>query len=137
MTKCMLKKRNKIVFITICSICAVFFLIFSTGRRVINGRNYDKERQRNFIRHITLEGVVSNVTNEYAIVKIDDISNNFLILPIEYIPAYHFEVSSKKTCLFLNRKRLKLYNIKKGNEVKKNKETDSIIIGRDNYSLFD
>lgn len=136
----MLKKRNKTIIITICSICVVcLFLmyIFSFGIGFQNGINNDKERQRNFMKDITLKGVVTNVTKEDVIIKIDDVSNSSIILPIEYIPAYEFEVSSKPTCFILNRKRLKLYNIKKGNDVQKNKGSDSIIIDKDKYSLFD
>ena len=104
---------------------------------VLQFRNDDKERQRNIIKDIFFKGNISKVTDKDILIMIDTISNDFTILPTEYIPPYHFDISLKGTCLILNRERLKLYNIKKGNYVKKNVGTDSIIIDRDKYSLFD
>lgn len=134
----MIKKENKIIIIIICSMCfAILSFVFSAGIGFLNGRNDDKERQRNIIKDIVFKGMISNITDKDIIIMIDTVSNNSTILPTEYIPPYHFDISSKGTCLILNRKRLKIYNIKKGNSVEKNAGTDSIIIEREKYSLFD
>ncbi len=134
----MMKKRNKTIVIIICSMCfAILFLVFSAGIGVINGRNDDKEKQRNIIKDMFFKGIISKVTDKDIIIMIDTISNDFTILPTEYIPPYHFDISLKGACLILNKERLKLYHIKKGNYVKKNAGTDSIIIDREIYSLFD
>lgn len=133
-----MKKGNKTIIIIICSMCfAIIFLVVSSGIGFLNGRNDDKERQRSIIKDISFKGIISNITNNDIIIMLDTISNNFTILPTEYIPPYHFDISSKEKCLILSRERLKLYNIKKGNNVKKNAGTDSIIIDREKYSLFD
>ena len=136
--KNMIKKRNKTILIIIGAMClAILSLIFSTGIRFLNGRNNDKERQREIIKDITLKGIISNVTDKDIYIMIDTVSNNYIIFPTEYIPPYHFDISSKGTCLILNRERLRLYNIKKGNYVEKEAGTDSIIIDREKYTLFD
>ena len=133
-----MKKGNKTIIIIVCSICfAIMFLAFSVGIGFLNGRNDDKERQRSIIKDIFFKGIISNVTDKDVIIMIDTISDDFTILPTEYIPPYHFDISSKRTCLILNRERLKLYKSKKGNYVKKNAGTDSVIIDREKYSLFD
>ena len=133
-----MKQRNKVIFIILVSVCIAFLpLLFSIGTGFLNGRNDDKERQRRYIKDIALKGYVSHVTNKDVLIQIDTVTNNSFFPPTEYIPAYEFEISLERTCLILNRKRLKLYNIKIGNSVTKNKGTDSIIIGRDKFSLFD
>ena len=134
----MTKKRNRILLFVICSICIAFILlIFSIGLGFLNGRKNDKERQRSYIKEIALKGTVSHITTNDVLITIDTVSNSFAILPTEYIPAFEFQISSKQTCLILNSKRLKLYNIRIGNNVRKNVGTDSIIIGKEKFSLFD
>ena len=133
-----MKKRNRIILFVICSICIAFILlIFSIGIGFLNGRKNDKERQRSYIKEIALKGTVSHITNKDVLITIDSVSNSFAIFPTEYIPAFEIQISSKRTCLTLNRKRLKLYNIRTGNNVRKNVGTDSIIIGKEKFSLFD
>ena len=138
MIKYMMKKRNRIVLFIICSVCiALILLIFSIGIGFLNGRNDDKQLQQSYIKDIAFKGTVSQVTNKDILIKIDTVSNSNVIFPTEYIPAFEFQISSKQTCLLLNRKRLKLYNIKVGNNVNKKAGTDSITIGSISYSLFD
>lgn len=133
-----MKRRNRIIILGFFFVCIIFFLLtLFIGIAYLNGRNKDKERQRCYIKDIALKGTVSDVTNKDVLIKIDTVSNGFIIFPTEYIPAYEFHISSKQTCLILNRKRLKLYNVKIGNNVKKDMGTDTIIIGRDIVSLFD
>ena len=109
----------------------------SIGIGFLNGRNDDKQLQQSYIKDIAFKGTVSQVTNKDILIKIDTVSNSNVIFPTEYIPAFEFQISSKQTCLLLNRKRLKLYNIKVGNNVNKKAGTDSITIGSISYSLFD
>lgn len=134
----MMKKRNRIILLVFCLVCVAFILlIFSIGIGFLDGRKNDKERQRSYIKDISFEGTVSHVTNKDVLITITSVSNSFVILPTEYIPAYEFQISSKRTSLILNRKRLKLYDIRKGNNVIKNVGTDSIIICKKKVSLFD
>ncbi len=134
----MIKKRNRIILFVICSTCIAFILlIFSIGIGFLNGRKNDKERQRGYIKEIAFNGTVSHITNKDVLITINSVSDSFAILPTEYIPAFEFQISSKRSYLILNRKRLKLYNIRKDNNVRKNVGTDSIIIGKKLFSLFD
>lgn len=133
----MMNKRNKIIVAILCLICFAFLLFsFFLGTGINKGRETDKERQRNIINESHFTGAVTSVTNEIVAIKLDSCTINVLF-PTEYIPAYTFDYSQGNNILLLNRKRLNIINVEKGDSINKNIGSDSIIIGKINYPLFD
>lgn len=133
----MMNIRNKTIIIILCFICFAFLLFpIFLGIGINKGRETDKERQRNLICKLYLTGYVSSVTNDFVVIKLDSCTSN-AIFPTEYIPAYTFDYSHGDKKVILDRKRLKISDVKKYDICNKNMGSDSILIGKIKYPLFD
>ena len=89
-----MRRKNKAIVLIILILLLVFsassFLYMSLkfGRGVVEGQKTDKERQRDYMKNLYMQGKISDVTNETIEIQLDSISSSKTIFPREYIPPY-------------------------------------------------
>jgi len=126
---------NLILFIVLC-ISSILYMSLSFGNGVAKGRELDKERQRNNLKSIYMEGQVFDVTEDSIIIHLDSIFPFSIIFPREYIPPYQI-IKKDSILLVLDKKRTKAYEVLKGQHIKKELDKDYLIISNKKYILFD
>lgn len=138
-----MKIKNKTIVITslilIIVLCIFSFLFLSIifGNGVVKGREIDKERQRNYLKSIYMEGHVYDVTENSIIIHLDSISSFSIIFPREYIPPYQIIKNDSILLLVLDKKRTKAYEVLKGQFIKKELDKEYLIINDKKYILYD
>lgn len=133
-----MNKRNNVLFYILCIISFAFlFFVYFFGTGINKGRETDKDRQRNLVSKSCFTGVISSVTDEEVVITLDSCISKTILFPTEYIPAFTFNQSNGRIVLILNKKRLKISNVAKDDSIVKNFGSDSIIIGKRRFPLFD
>ncbi len=126
---------NLILFIVLC-ISSILYMSLSFGNGVAKGRELDKERQRNNLKSIYMEGQVFDVTDDSVIIHLDSISSFSMFFPREYIPPFQI-IKNDSILLVLDKRRTKAYDVLKGQYIKKELDKDYLIISDKKYILFD
>ncbi len=137
-----MKRKNKIIvtisliLLFVCFASPFIFMSLDFGIGVIEGRQIDKERQRNYFKYLYMKGKVSNVTKDAVEIQLDSISSFKTIFPREYIPPYQIVTNDGICYLTIDNRVLKGYTILKGQIFIKELNKDYIIIDSKKFELF-
>ena len=138
-----MRRKNTTIVLIILAIllvfCASSFLYMSLkfGRDVVEGQKTDKERQRDYMKNLYMQGKISDVTKETIEIQLDSISSSKTIFPREYIPPYQIIKNDSICKLIIDKRIIKDCSVTKGQIFKKELNKDYIIIEGNNFPLFD
>ena len=138
-----MRRKNKTIVLIILIILLVFsalsfmYMSLKYGRDVVEGQKTDKERQRDYMKNLYMQGKISDVTKETIEIQLDSISSSNTIFPREYIPPYQIIKNDSNCKLIIDKRIIKNYTVTKGQIFKKEINKDYIIIEGNNYPLFD